>query len=166
MVSVPKPKSNQPITEIEGNPGIANRRWYRFWELLWERTGGSLDKVAQAAPVGTVVQSARLAVPAGWLQCDGSAVSRSTFIELFEAIGSQYGAGDGSTTFNLPDGRGRVFIGAGQGSGLTNRIQGNTGGSETLATAVMTVGAVTVADAGNTDDNMPPFLVGIWLIKT
>ena len=52
--------------------------------------------------------------PAGWLLCDGSAVSRTTYASLFAVLGTSYGAGDGSTTFNLPDGRGRVPVGAGQ----------------------------------------------------
>lgn len=49
--------------------------------------------------------------PQGWLLCDGSAVSRSTYSDLFTAIGTTYGAGDGSTTFNVPDLAGRVVLG-------------------------------------------------------
>jgi microcystin-dependent protein len=62
--------------------------------------------------------------------CDGSAVSRTTYASLFAAIGTTFGAGDGATTFNLPDLRGRVAIGTGQGAGLTNRALGATGGEE------------------------------------
>lgn len=65
--------------------------------------------------------------PEGFLACDGSAVSRSTYSELFSAIGTTFGAGDGSTTFNLPDLSGRVCIGSSQGISL-----GSTGGSETV----------------------------------
>lgn len=54
--------------------------------------------------------------PPGFLLCDGSAVSRTTYARLFAVIGTTYGAGDGSTTFNLPDSRGRAFIGAGSGT--------------------------------------------------
>lgn len=50
-------------------------------------------------------------VPSGWLVCDGSAVSRTTYARLFAAIGTLHGAGDGSATFNLPDRRGRVGVG-------------------------------------------------------
>ena len=50
--------------------------------------------------------------PAGWLGCDGSAVSRTTYADLFAVIGTTYGQGDGSTTFNLPDLTGRVVLGA------------------------------------------------------
>jgi len=51
----------------------------------------------------SVILFAGTTVPSGWLVCDGSAVSRSTYANLFNAIGMQYGAGDGSTTFNLPN---------------------------------------------------------------
>lgn len=69
-------------------------------------------------------------VPSGYLECDGSAVSRTTYARLFNIIGTTYGVGDGSTTFNVPDLRGRDVIGDGQGSGLTNRSRGDTGGEE------------------------------------
>lgn len=57
----------------------------------------------------------------GWLVCDGSLVSRTVFASLFSAIGTRYGEGDGSTTFQLPDTRGRTLVSDGQGTGLTNR---------------------------------------------
>lgn len=72
-------------------------------------------------------------VPTGWLACDGSAVSRTTFATLFAAIGTVWGIGDGSTTFNVPDMRGRAPIGGGTGSGLTARTVGDiTVGAETV----------------------------------
>ena len=57
-----------------------------------------------------------------YLDCDGSAVSRSTYAQLYNAIGTLWGVGDASTTFNLPDFRGRVPMAAGLGAGLTNRV--------------------------------------------
>lgn len=48
-------------------------------------------------------------VPDGWLECNGAAISRTTYADLFKVIGTKYGAGDGSTTFNLPDMNGRVL---------------------------------------------------------
>lgn len=62
---------------------------------------------------------------------EGQAVSRSTYAGLFSQIGTTFGAGDGSTTFNLPDGRGRALIGVGTGTGLTARALGASGGAET-----------------------------------
>lgn len=82
-------------------------------------------------PSGAILQFAGSSAPANWLLCDGSLVSRTTYANLFTAIGTIYGAGDGSTTFKLPDLRGRVPIGAGQGSGLQNRVIAATGGAET-----------------------------------
>lgn len=67
----------------------------------------------------------------GWLMCNGAEVSRTDYPELYAAIGDTWGAGDGSTTFNLPDLRGRAPIGAGQGSGLSNRALGGKVGAET-----------------------------------
>lgn len=64
-----------------------------------------------AIPTGTLTAFAGVTAPAGWLVCDGSAISRSTYSDLFGVIGTSYGAGDGSTTFNLPDLRGRVVVG-------------------------------------------------------
>lgn len=64
--------------------------------------------------------------PSGFLMCDGSAISRSTYADLFSAIGTTYGVGDGSTTFNLPDMSGRVPIGVSLDIAL-----GDVGGEET-----------------------------------
>ena len=54
------------------------------------------------------------AVPDGWLYCDGSAISRTTYADLFDVIGTAFGSGDGSTTFNIPDMRESVPKGAGE----------------------------------------------------
>ena len=81
--------------------------------------------------VGTVKDFGQAAVPGGWILCDGAAVSRSTFAALFAAIGVVWGVGDGSTTFNVPDCRGRSRVGTGQGAGLTNRALAASGGAET-----------------------------------
>ncbi len=69
------------------------------------------QKVATMTPPGTVAYFGHSAVPNGWLACDGSAVSRAMYADLFTAIGTTYGAGDGSTTFNIPDLRGVVARG-------------------------------------------------------
>jgi microcystin-dependent protein len=62
-------------------------------------------------PVGAIFAAANTTVPFGYLVCDGSAVSRTTYASLFAAIGTAFGVGDGGTTFNLPDLRGRVPVG-------------------------------------------------------
>lgn len=62
---------------------------------------------------------ATLNVGSGWLYCDGREVSRTTYATLFAAIGTTHGAGNGTTTFKLPDGRGRSLIGSGTGGSLS-----------------------------------------------
>lgn len=82
-------------------------------------------------PVGAVMSFARYTVPSGWLACDGSAVSRATYASLWWAIGTTYGAGDGSTTFNLPDLRGEFVRGWDFGRGVdSGRIFGTFQGDD------------------------------------
>jgi len=82
-------------------------------------------------PYGTIIQSAAINVPGGWLDCDGSIVLRTVYGNLFNAIGYAYGTFSGSDlSFNLPDLRGRIGVGAGQGSGLTLRNRGAKNGEE------------------------------------
>jgi microcystin-dependent protein len=69
--------------------------------------------------------------PDGWLFCDGTAVSRTSFSNLFSTIGTTFGGGNGSTTFNLPDMRSRMPVGVGAGTGLTFRSLGGAAGGET-----------------------------------
>lgn len=83
-----------------------------------------------ASPVSAVIDYAGATEPTGWLFCYGQAVSRSTYADLFTIIGTLYGAGDGSTTFNLPDLRGRVVAGKDNMGGTSaSRLTGSpTGG--------------------------------------
>ena len=86
---------------------------------------------ANQVPPGTIIAYAGTTIPEGWLLCDGSPYSRTVlYADLFEAIGETYGAGDGSTTFNVPDLKGRAVVGIGQGNGLTNRSLGERFGEE------------------------------------
>ncbi|MEM7122079.1 MAG: tail fiber protein [Pseudomonadota bacterium] len=139
--------------------------------------------------------------PSGWLLCDGQAVSRTTYADLFAVIATTYGAGNGSTTFNVPDLRARFALGTndaalpnGADGGLSTRNEGNEGGAEnhTLSVDEMpahthqgfdspggtasgpggagnTVGGTSVTGStggGNAHNNMPPFTVVNFLIKT
>jgi len=87
-------------------------------------------------PTGTIMPYAgsNSANLGHWLFCDGDSVSRSTYQALFQVIGTTYGIGDSSdnTTFSLPDFRGRMPLGAGQGDGLTNRLLGDVSGQENI----------------------------------
>lgn len=92
---------------------------------------------------GDVKAVAYTNVPAGWLACQGQAVNRATYAALFAAIGTQFGAGDGATTFNVPDGRGRAIAGYDPGNatgrltgyrqGVSAAALGNAGGEQAHA---------------------------------
>ncbi|MEM3097395.1 MAG: tail fiber protein, partial [Nitrososphaerales archaeon] len=71
------------------------------------------NAVPPSLPTGTILSYGGSTAPSGWLLCDGSEVSRTTYSALFNVIGETYGVGDGSTTFNLPDLRGRFAVGVG-----------------------------------------------------
>lgn len=81
----------------------------------WEETTISSMAAGAASgdtlPIGSIVPYGTTTAPTNWLVCDGSAVSRTTYANLFAVIGTSFGSGDGSTTFNLPDLRGRVPVG-------------------------------------------------------
>lgn len=68
--------------------------------------------------IGTVAFFAFSTPPTGWLKCNGQAISRSTYSALFTAMGTAYGMGDGSTTFNVPDLRGEFIRGVDDGRGV------------------------------------------------
>ena len=103
-------------------------------------------------PVGVISAFAGSTAPIGYLLCDGSAVSRTTYSALYAIIGTTYGTGNGSTTFNLPDLRSKMIVGVGQGSGLTNRTLASTGGieSKTLSISEMPSHNHTITDPGHT----------------
>jgi len=95
---------------------------------------------------GAIKFSAVAAVGSGWLVCDGSAVSRTTYAALFTAIGTTFGSGNGSTTFNVPDLLGRAIVGSGAGSGLTSRSLAAKFGTETHALSTAELAAHTHTD--------------------
>lgn len=80
--------------------------------------------------IGNITATARITPPPGWLICDGSEVSRGTYAELFLAIGTTYGEGDGSTTFNIPNLKGKVVVGIDE-SDTDFNATGKTGGEKT-----------------------------------
>lgn len=92
-----------------------------------------IDAIPSTVPTGCILPYAGSSAPTGFLLCNGAAVSRTTYAALFGVIGTTYGAGDGSTTFNVPDLKGRSPLGAGAGSGLTNRTLAAKGGEENHA---------------------------------
>ena len=113
-------------------------------------------------PAGTIVAFGSTTAPAGWAVCDGAAISRTGNAALFAAIGTTYGSGDGSTTFNKPDCRGRFLAGydpsngtarltANEPGGLSATALANTGGEQahTLATGELAAHSHGVTDPGH-----------------
>lgn len=98
---------------------------YLYYDSQWIAVGGS-TVLASQIPAGTVTMYGGGAAPTGWLVCDGTAVSRSTYSDLFDAIGTRYGSGDGSTTFNLPLSSSRTVRGITAGANIgANAIAAN-----------------------------------------
>lgn len=107
---------------------------------VYKNNNGNLQLISGAtlyadAPVGSISAFGGSAAPSGWLLCQGQAVSRTTYAELFSVIGTSFGAGDGSTTFNVPDLRGEFLRGAGTNS-HANQGNGGSVGEHQDATVV------------------------------
>ena len=158
--------------------GVLLGRALRDSLLLLERdfAGGfrvSNDGAAQSSAfAGEIRALGGATIPAGWLICDGSAIDRVDFSTLFAALGITWGAGDGSSTFNIPDLRGRSVIGAGQGTSLTKRSIGDKGGVESVTVACgHTSGSYSRNDGGlckgtHTINTMSPYAIVRYIIKT
>jgi microcystin-dependent protein len=94
-------------------------------------TAAKLDAgaVSVLMPTGSIMSFAGSSAPTGYLLCDGAAISRSTYSTLFGVLATTYGSGDGSSTYNIPDLRGRVIAGQDDmGGSSANRLTGLTGG--------------------------------------
>lgn len=166
MATLTVPYSFVPATSIVASEVNSNFGAVKtFVEALAAGTNldtGSIasSKLATAtiqllAPTGAINAYAGSIAPTGWLLCDGAAVSRATYADLFALIGTTYGVGDGTTTFNLPDMKGRVIVG--KAATGTFAALNNKGGAEThtLTTAEMPShahtadGDLTAASAGS-----------------
>ena len=103
-------------------------------------TAAKLDSAAVSVlmPTASLMPYAGSSAPTGYLLCDGAAISRTTYSDLFGVVGTIYGVGDGSTTFNIPDLRGRVIAGQDDmGGSSANRLTNQSGGlnGDTLGAA-------------------------------
>ena len=102
---------------------------------LKDTVAGPTAGLTATFPVGFMAMFAGSSAPTSWLLCQGQAVSRSTYSALFAVIGTLYGGGDGTTTFNLPNLSGRAPVGSGTASGATGataKILGSKAGAETI----------------------------------
>jgi microcystin-dependent protein len=92
--------------------------------------GGSGGTVSDTLPIGSVVKWFSTTIPTNWLECNGQAISRTEYAELFAVIGTKYGSGDGNTTFNLPNIKGKTTVGLDIDDTDFNTL-GKTGGEKT-----------------------------------
>ena len=159
---------------------------------------GDNNTLKHIIPAGSITMYGGSTAPTGYLLCDGSAVSRTTYADLFTAIGTTYGTGDGSTTFNVPNVKGKVPVGRDSGDTSFDTL-GETGGEKTHTLTVaempshthayilpnnsdpnfMTGGgtynvkvaggtgtATTSAGSGTAHNNLQPYIVFNYIIKT
>lgn len=105
----------QLLVRIGGNVASTNKELSSLISSLFPVSKSNLESTVQNAllPTGSLLPFAGSTAPTGYLLCDGSAVSRTLYSDLFTAISTSYGAGDGSTTFNLPNTKGVFLRGAG-----------------------------------------------------
>lgn len=130
--------ANDAIEVLEAKVGVDN-----------SAVTTSLDyKMRVNNPIGEMTIWGTSTAPTGWLICDGSAVSRSTYSALFGVLSTTYGVGDGSTTFNLPNLKGRVPVGRDASQTEFDTI-GETGGSKTNALGVSNLPAHTHSGSTN-----------------
>ena len=123
------------LSKILNNKDIINKEYADNGMSALEQRILALenDIIATKVPIGTIISYASSTAPEGYLKCEGQEVSRTTYSQLFNAIGTTYGTGDGSTTFNLPDLRGEFLRGAGTNA-RTNQGSGGTVGQHQDAT--------------------------------
>lgn len=135
------PTTNQPFV----NSGLLiTQVWRQFLFALWTRTGSAAG--GQTVQTGTIQDFAGTVVPDGFLLCDGTAVSRVNYPNLFSVIGVAWGIGDGSTTFNLPNLIDRTTLGSTSGG------VGTTGGADSATLDVANLPAHNhgITDPGHT----------------
>lgn len=120
QVNVPFDDVQSMLSQVLLRSGVApmtgtlNMNGFRIVGLsdgIEDSDAANVSQIKSAVPVGVVLSFAGGVVPSGWMLCYGQAISRNSYASLFSAIGTSFGPGDGSTTFNLPDCRGRVVAG-------------------------------------------------------
>lgn len=121
---------------------------------------GGVEFPGMLMPIGSIVAYAGSSAPTGWVLCDGTAISRTTYATLFAAISTNFGVGDGSSTFNVPDLRGRVIVGKDDmGGSAANRV---TAGAEGLDGGSLAAAGQRLVEADGTKDHAVVFN---WIIR-
>lgn len=157
---------NFPTNPVDGQ--VFGNFSYDSTFKVWRST----PDVASGLPAGSIMAWGSDTPPASWLICDGSAVSRTTYSSLFNAIGIAHGVGDGSTTFNLPNLKGRMPVGK-DSTQTEFDLMGEQGGTKDIqtygsgtATGYGLVYSSSMASASTPASNMPPYTVLNYIIKT
>lgn len=160
----------------------------RVWASSTGNAAGELKKILSNTgsveyvgnPPGTIVAYAGSSLPAGWYYCNGLTASRTTDARLFDAIGTTYGIGDGTTTFNLPDLQERILVGQSglggasspsrvttAGSGVDGTTRGASGGAQAVTIAqanlpnvAFTVSGIALSDLGHNTTGLQTVNVG------
>ena len=139
---LPNQLNNFTDVNISGTPANGDILKFNASTSQWELGQESTPQNSAGEPVGTIAAWAGgvSSIPSGWLLCDGSLISRTTYADLFASIGTYHGGGDGSTSFTLPDLRNKFIVGAhsdqgtgqvfdvGSGSVTGHYAPGDTGG--------------------------------------
>lgn len=133
---ISNPATGLLVYQTDGNSGF-----YYYNGSSWIDLPNTSNSTV---PTGTVVSYAGSTAPAGWLLCDGLAINRTTYANLFAAIGSTYGNGNGSSTFNLPDLRGRIVFGVDNMGGTSANRLTTTGGISANNTLGATCGTQSI----------------------
>jgi microcystin-dependent protein len=116
------------LQNASANPTAAGELQRNNTRILWHNT----ERAVELQPAGELKWFCGTSSPAGWLPCDGAAVSRTTYARLFATIGILFGAGDGSTTFNVPNLKGKVVVGQ-DAADPDFDVVGDAGGAKTVA---------------------------------
>lgn len=134
-------------TDAESSFEVGERA-YAFMQGPTGIVGGKLASGSTSMPVGALTPYAgtSTALPIGWAICNGQAVSRTAYPLLFARLGTTYGVGDNSTTFNLPNLESRFPVGVGGAQGYG---RGNTGGSSAVTLGTNEIPAHTHGNAGS-----------------
>lgn len=147
---------------------------------------GTDTDVAPLMPAGSIIMWGGSSAPSGWVLCNGGAINRTTYAALFAILGTTYGNGDGSTTFNVPNTKDVVVIGAGDNNGrgtgsgtqfASSQTSTTASGSASLSTTTgsASVGAkdagsitvlTSVSSGGHTHNYRIPSVVITYIIKT
>ncbi len=127
--------------------------WAKMKTYVANYSSGS--STTSRAVIGSIQMYGGATAPSGWLLCDGSAVSRTTYSALFKVIGTAYGSGDGNTTFNVPNFSGRFPIGHCNTAPSTNSASCSyQGGSNPYPRSSDTTGWFSLGEAGGEDSHV------------